>query len=37
MRPVFGLIHIETHKLLKNQQPGSVLHGIAEIGTVVLS
>lgn len=37
LRPAFGLLHLETHKLLRNQQPGTFLHGVAEIGTVVLS
>jgi len=37
MRPAFGLMHIEARKLLNEQQPGSILHGIAEIGVVVLS
>lgn len=37
MRPVFGMLHVEMRRLLDSQQPGSILHGIAEVGTVVLS
>lgn len=37
MRPTFGLLHVEMRKLLDEQQPGGFLHGVAEIGTVVLS
>jgi hypothetical protein len=37
LRPAFGLMHVEMRKLLNEQQPGTFLHGVAEIGTVVLS
>lgn len=37
MRPAFGMLHVEMRRLLDSQQPGTILHGIAEVGTVVLS
>lgn len=37
MRPVFGMMHVETRRLLDSQQPGTFLHGVAEVATVVLS
>jgi hypothetical protein len=37
MRPAFGLVHVEMRKLLNEQSPGTILHGVAEVGVVVLS
>lgn len=37
MRPAFGMMHVEARRLLDSQQPGTFLHGVAEVMTVVLS
>lgn len=37
LRPAFGMAHVEARRLLDSQQPGSFLHGVAEIAVVVLS
>lgn len=36
MRPVFGLVRLWSHKTLATTPPGSVAHGAAEIGNVVV-
>lgn len=35
-RPAFGLIHLWSAKTLGEQQPGSIMHGVAEIVTVII-
>lgn len=35
-RPAFGLIHLWAAKTLGTQQPGSIVHGAAEIVTVII-
>jgi hypothetical protein len=36
VRPAFGLIHLWAAKTLGTQQQGSIMHGIAEVVTVVI-
>jgi hypothetical protein len=36
VRPAFGLIHLWARKTLDNQEPGTILHGVAEIVTVII-
>lgn len=36
MRPAFGTLRLWSSKTLRTKDPGSVLHGIAEIGVVIL-
>ena len=36
MRPVFGLVRLWSHKTLATTPVGSVAHGAAEIGNVVV-
>lgn len=36
VRPTFGLIHLWANKTLKAQQPGTFMHGAAEIVTVII-
>jgi hypothetical protein len=36
LRPAFGLVHLWGNKTLKSQQPGTILHGVAEIVTVII-
>jgi len=35
-RPAFGLVHLWSAKTLGEQQPGSIMHGVAEIVTVII-
>lgn len=35
MRPVFGMVKLWSVRTLATQPEGSVLHGAAEIGTVI--
>lgn len=35
-RPTFGLVHLWAAKTLKAQQPGTIMHGVAEIVTVII-
>jgi hypothetical protein len=35
-RPAFGLVHLWAAKTLQNQQPGTIMHGAAEIVTVII-
>lgn len=35
-RPAFGTARLWAHKTLGSSQPGSVLHGVAEILVVIL-
>ena len=35
IRPVFGLVRLWSHKTLATTPPGSVVHGVAEVGSVV--
>lgn len=35
-RPAFGLVHLWSKKTLDSQQPGTILHGAAEIVTVII-
>jgi len=36
LRPIFGLIRLWSHKTLATAPQGSVAHGAAEIGNVVV-
>lgn len=36
VRPAFGLIHLWARKTLDTQQSGTVIHGAAEIATVLV-
>jgi hypothetical protein len=36
MRPAFGTLRLWSSKTLRTKQPGTILHGIAEIGVVIL-
>jgi hypothetical protein len=36
IRPAFGLIHLWGAKTLGTQEPGSIMHGAAEIVTVLI-
>ena len=36
VRPAFGLVHLWAAKTLKTQQPGTIMHGAAEIVTVII-
>lgn len=36
VRPAFGLIHLWAAKTLGTQQEGTIMHGIAEVVTVVI-
>lgn len=36
IRPVFGTARLWAHKTLGTQQPGSFLHGVAEVLVVLL-
>lgn len=36
VRPAFGLIHLWGAKTLDSQQPGNIMHGVAEIVTVII-
>jgi hypothetical protein len=36
VRPTFGLIHLWGYKTLHSQQPGTIMHGVAEIVTVII-
>lgn len=33
--PAIGLIHLWAKKTLDNNEPGTILHGVAEIATVL--
>lgn len=35
IRPVFGMVRLWSHKTLATTPPGSVVHGVAEVGSVV--
>jgi hypothetical protein len=36
VRPAFGLIHLWAAKTIGTQQQGSIMHGIAEVVTVII-
>lgn len=36
MRPTFGMLHLWAAKTLKTQSQGTLVHGIAEIITVII-
>lgn len=36
IRPAFGLIHLWANKTLRTQDPGTIMHGAAEIVTVLI-
>ncbi len=36
VRPTFGMVHLWAAKTLGQQQPGSLMHGVAEVITVVI-
>lgn len=35
MKPTLGLVHLWSKKTLDTHEPGTILHGIAEIATVL--
>jgi hypothetical protein len=35
LKPVFGMVRLWSHKTVATAPPGTVVHGAAEIGTVI--